>query len=122
MAADTRPDAATRHVRVYGLQIADAARYQGYRERMTPILRSYGGSFRYDFAIERVLASEASHPIDRVFTIAFPDHAAAERFFADPRYLAVRREWFEPAVLAATQIGAFDELLPADAQGATPRS
>ena len=115
MAADAPRPAATRHVRVYGLQIADAARYQGYRERMTPILRSYGGSFRYDFAIERVLASEASHPIDRVFTIAFPDHAAAERFFADPGYLAVRREWFEPAVVAVTRIGTFDEPAPSPA-------
>jgi len=110
MAADPSP--ATRHVRLYAMQIADPERYQRYRTLMTPILHGHGGSFRYDFAIARVLASDASHAIDRVFTIAFPDRAAADRFFADAAYLAIRREWFEPAVTAFTQIATFDEPAP----------
>lgn len=72
-----------------------------------------GGAFGYDFEIARVLASESDWPIDRVFTIAFPDRAAADRFFADPDYLAVRRAWFEPAVAAVTAIASFDEPAPA---------
>ena len=111
MAADASL-AATRHVRLYAMQISDPERYQRYRTLMTPILHRHGGSFRYDFAIARVLASDASHPIDRVFTIAFPDRTAADRFFSDPTYLAIRREWFEPAVAAFTQIAAFDEQVP----------
>ena len=100
---------ATRHVELWALQITDAASYQRYREAMTPILHSYGGSFGYDFAIARVLASQARHPIDRVFTIAFPDAATADRFFADPAYLSARHSLFEPAVPALTRIASFDE-------------
>lgn len=103
----------TRHVRAYGLAVADAAGYRRYREHMTPILHRHGGAFGYDFEIARVLATESDRPIDRVFTIAFPDRAAADRFFADPAYLAVRRAWFEPAVAAVTAIASFDEPAPA---------
>ena len=100
---------AMRHVQLYGLQLADPAKYRTYRERMMPILHRHGGRFGYDFAIAAVLASELAHPIDRVFTIAFPDRAVAERFFADPSYLEVRRTWFEPAVAVHTLIASFDE-------------
>jgi uncharacterized protein (DUF1330 family) len=101
-----------RHVQLYGLQLADPAKYRTYRDHMTPILHRHGGRFGHDFAIAAVLASEVAHPIDRVFTIAFPDRAAAERFFADPSYLEVRRTWFEPAVTAYTLIASFDEPAP----------
>jgi uncharacterized protein (DUF1330 family) len=107
----------TRHVRAYGIQIEDAAGYRRYREGMTPILHRHGGAFAYDLAVARVLASESDHRIDRVFTIAFPDRAAADRFFADPEYLAVRRTWFEPSVAAITAIAAFDEPAPLGAAG-----
>jgi len=50
-----------------------------------------------------------------VFTITFPDRATAERFFADPSYLEVRRTWFEPAVAAYTRIASFDEPAPSAA-------
>lgn len=106
-------DSPTRHVRIYGLQVADGARYRRYREGMTPILHRFGGAFGYDFEVARVLASESERPIDRVFTMVFPDRAAADRFFADPGYLAVRRAWFEPAVAAITAIASFDEPAPA---------
>jgi len=109
MAGDLR----TRFVYVMGLQVADDASYQRYRAETAPILRSYGGGFGYDFAVARVLASKTSQPINRVFTLGFPDRASADRFFADPTYLAARRTWFEPAVTAVTMIASFDEPVPA---------
>lgn len=114
MAGD-RP--ATRHVRLWGLHVADEPRYQRYRDAMTPLLHRHGGYFAYDVEVARVLASEAEQPpgreINRLFTIAFPDAATADRFFADPTYLAARREFFEPAVTAVTLIARFDEPAPA---------
>jgi uncharacterized protein (DUF1330 family) len=104
---------AMRRVLVKGLQVADAAMYQRYRDEMRPILERFGGGFGYDFAVSRVLISEADRPINRVFTIWFPDRARADRFFADPDYRAVRRAWFEPSVAAVTDIAAFDEPVPA---------
>jgi len=106
-------DAPTRFVYAFGLQVGDDASYQRYRAGMTPILHRHGGGFGYDFVVARVLASETERPINRVFTIAFPDRATADRFFADPTYLEVRRAWFEPAVTAVTLIASFDEPVPA---------
>lgn len=103
----------TRFVSVWALQVDDEASYQRYRAGMTPILHRHGGGFGYDFAVARVLASETARPINRVFTMVFPDRAASDRLFADPVYLEVRRTWFEPAVSAVTAIGAFDEPLGA---------
>ena len=102
-------EAPTRFVYVFGLQVSDDASYQRYRAGMTPILHRYGGGFGYDFVVARVLASETAQPINRVFTIAYPDRATADRFFADPAYLDVRRAWFEPAVTAITMIASFEE-------------
>lgn len=106
------PAPAMRHVQLHGLQTADPAMYRTYREHMTPILHRHGGRFGYDFQVAAVLASERAHPIDRVFTIAFPDRAAAERFFADPAYLEVRRTYFAPSVAAFSLLAAFDEPIP----------
>jgi uncharacterized protein (DUF1330 family) len=79
---------------------------------MTPILHRHGGAFGYDFAVAHVLASETDQPINRVFTIAFPDRAASDRFFTDPAYLEVRRTWFAPAVTATTLIASFEQPAP----------
>jgi len=38
-----------------GLNVTDDELYQKYRDEMTPILKTYGGGFRYDFTIEKVL-------------------------------------------------------------------
>ena len=35
---------------------------------------------------------------NRLFVISFPDAASKASFFSDARYVAVRREFFEPAV------------------------
>lgn len=94
---------------VWALQVTDDDRYREYRAQMTPILHRHGGAFGYDFVIARVLASATPQPINRVFTITFPDRATEARFFADPAYLAVRRTWFEPAVSAITELARFED-------------
>jgi len=103
---------ATRHVLVFGLHVTDDAMYRRYREGMRPILGRFGGAFGYDFVVSQVLASETDRPINRVFTLWFPDRGSAGAFFADPDYLAVRRERFEPSVAAVTAIAALDEPVP----------
>jgi uncharacterized protein (DUF1330 family) len=105
--------AADRHfVRVMGLQVDDAEAYRRYRAGMMPILQRYGGSFGYDLLVAEVLKSESDKPFNRVFTIRFPSSAQAERFFADTEYLQVRKQHFEPAVSAITQIAVFEETRP----------
>ena len=91
-----------------GLYVTVPPGYAEYRKRMTPILESYGGGFRYDFEVSAVLKSEAPHPINRVFAIYFPDRAAKERFFADPAYLKIREAFFEKSVAARTVIAEYD--------------
>lgn len=114
MAADDGEAAAApaRYTSLLGLQIDDAAAYQRYRAGMTPILHRHGGRFGYDFEVARLLAAEAGRPINRVFTLSFPDRASAARFYADPEYVEVRRAWFEPAVSAITVIARFDDVPP----------
>lgn len=105
MAAD-----ASRHVMIFGLEVKDEVLYRRYRAGMTPILQRYGGGFGYDFMVSEVLRSETSAPINRVFTIVFTEKKAGTDFFADPAYLAVRAELFEPAVGRVTKIGEYDEV------------
>ena len=45
-----------------------------------------------------VLRSEVETPMNRVFTLVFPDRGAREAFFADPEYLVARATWFAPSV------------------------
>jgi uncharacterized protein (DUF1330 family) len=94
MAADEGRD-----VTLFGLEVTDDAGYTRYREAMTPILARFGGAFGCDFVVARVLLGPSPR-INRVFTIAFPDAASRERFFADEAYRAVRKQWFEPSVAA----------------------
>ena len=86
------------HEMIIAMNVTDAARYAQYRAGMTPILAGYGGGFRYDLEVSRVLASPGGHPITRVFALYFRDRAAREAFFADPAYLRVRAEHFVGAV------------------------
>jgi uncharacterized protein (DUF1330 family) len=83
-----------------GLEVTDEASYARYRAGMTPILEAHGGSFGCDFVVAKVLKGP-SERLNRVFTISFPDRAARERFFANPRYREVRAQHFEPAVARA---------------------
>jgi uncharacterized protein (DUF1330 family) len=103
MAAD-----AVRHVMLVALEVTDQASYARYRSEMTPILRSHGGDFGCDFVVAEVLRGADNPRLNRVFTIEFPDRAAKERFFADPRYGAVRATFFEPAVAATFVLAELD--------------
>lgn len=96
------------HVRLYGLQVTDPALYQRYRDGMTPILHRFGGAFGYDLRVAEVLKAETDSPMNRVFTIRFPDRDTADRFFADPGYQSVRNTLFGPAVSHVTVIATFD--------------
>jgi uncharacterized protein (DUF1330 family) len=94
--------------RLVGLQVMNDGLYQSYRDAMTPILKRYGGGFRYDFKIQEVLQSEAAHPINRVFLMAFNNLESKNGFFNDPEYKAVRQKFFDPSVSKSTVIAEYD--------------
>ncbi len=90
-----------------GLQVVDEAGYQSYRNEMMPILEHYGGGFGYDFKISEVLKSKTKAPINRVFTISFPDQSARDAFFSNEDYLLIRKRHFERAVTHTTIIASY---------------
>ena len=90
--------------RLVGLNVVDEAGYGAYRAAMTPILKRYGGDFRYDFAIAEVLQTESEHSINRVFVVRFPDESAHDGFFSDEGYKQVRKRYFETSVSGVTII------------------
>ena len=47
-----------------GLQVTNNSNYTKYREEMTPILKSYGGGFRYDFKVSETLINDEGRPIN----------------------------------------------------------
>lgn len=85
-----------------GLYVTDDELYQKYREKMTPILHRYGGGFGYDFKIAETLRSETDTPINRVFTVHFPDQSAQDAFFSNEDYLKIKEQYFVPAVSHTT--------------------
>ena len=95
------------HEMLVALDVADPALYQEYRAAMRPLLEAAGGGFRYDFEIARTLKSEATHPINRVFAIHFPDAATRDRFYADPEYRRIRERLLVPAVRARTVLAEY---------------
>ena len=86
------------------IYVKDDEEYQKYREGMTPILHSFGGSFGYDFKIQEVLISKTTEEINRVFTIDFPSKEVMDDFFSDVGYLAVQEKHFNHSVLSKTVI------------------
>ena len=94
--------------RIFGLAVVDEGTYTEYRKEMRPLLEQAGGSFRYDFAVARVIHSERSQPINRAFVMRFPSRADSEQFFADPRYLEIRRRLFEPSVAGTVLIAEYE--------------
>ena len=86
------------------LNVTDENVYTKYRAEMTPILKSYGGDFRYDFKVAETLKNGSTHAVNRVFTISFPDKTKKENFFADPNYLVVRKKFFDASVDGVTTI------------------
>ena len=90
--------------RIMGLDVTSDEEYQKYREGMTPILESFGGSFGFDFKIAEVLKSKTEESINRVFTIEFPSKEVMDSFFSDPSYLEVKIKYFKGSVKSATVI------------------
>lgn len=90
--------------RIMGLHITDDVEYEKYRECMSPILRSFGGSFGFDFKISEVLKSKTEDTINRVFTIDFPSKEVMDAFFSDPNYIEVKNRYFKNSVNSATVI------------------
>lgn len=102
------PPARQRHEVLVGLHVTDDAAYTRYRAGMTPLLAARGGGFAVDVHVREQLAPTLHPAINRLFVIHFPDVAAKQAFFADPAYLAVRAEHFEPAVAAVYELAAWD--------------
>jgi uncharacterized protein (DUF1330 family) len=96
------------HELVVALNVTDDAAYQQYRDAMGPLLAAHGGGFRFDFTVARVLRTESTHPINRVFAIYFGDAERKEAFFAHPDYRAIKARWFERSVAGTTILGAYD--------------
>lgn len=90
--------------RIMAIYVKDDEEYQKYREGMTPILHSFGGSFGYDFKIQEVLISKTTEEINRVFTIDFPSKEVMDDFFSDVGYLAVQKKYFNHSVSSKTII------------------
>jgi uncharacterized protein (DUF1330 family) len=89
---------------VVGLEVIDDEIYSEYRKNMMPILKTFKGGFGYDFKIDEVLKSEVKAPINRVFTIFFPDKQTADDFFSDSEYLKIKETYFEKSVKSTTII------------------
>jgi len=90
--------------RLVGLQVNDEKVYQEYREAMMPILKQHGGGFSYDFKVSEVLISSSEHPINRVFTIYFPDESSSDAFFSHPEYAKIKEKYFNKSVQCTTLI------------------
>lgn len=91
-----------------GLNLKDENLYQDYRDAMKPLLEKYGGGFRYDFKIDKVLKSEVSHKINRVFVIFFKSQKESENFFSNPKYLEIKKKYFESSVIDTAIISSYE--------------
>jgi uncharacterized protein (DUF1330 family) len=101
-----------------GLVVTDQESYAQYRREMRPLLEGVGGAFRYDFDVARVLHGEDDAAINRAFVLQFPDESSKERFFADARYVEIRRRLFDPAVKVRVLIAEYST----DGSGRRPLS
>lgn len=93
----------------FGLLVDDPAMYSDYRARIAPLLREADGAFRFDVDVAHLVHAENAAAINRMYVIRFPDRSAKERFFADPRYLAIRHRFYERAVTATVVIAEYVE-------------
>lgn len=96
------------HELLVAVNVTHEAGYQQYRDSMAPILTDYGGDFGYDFRVNEVLRAETDAPINRVFTIHFPNRVLADAFFTNADYLKIRDTYFEPSVSDLTIIARYD--------------
>jgi hypothetical protein len=53
------------HENLVGLVVKEASGYQAYRKAMMPILARYGGGFRYDLEVSKVLTPKEGPAISR---------------------------------------------------------
>ena len=90
-----------------GLNVTNDSMYKEYREHMTPILKTYGGQFGYDFVVSEVLITETDQKINRLFTIRFATKEKMEAFFVDKYYKKVKEQYFENAVESTTIISSY---------------
>ena len=93
---------------IVGLNVADDKAYQSYRDEMTPILKTYGGGFGYDFKVSEVLKSTTEAPINRVFTIYFSNEDSMNSFFSNDDYLKIKQRHFEKSVTDTTIIATYE--------------
>ncbi|WP_330961023.1 DUF1330 domain-containing protein [Photobacterium sp. 53610] len=93
---------------IVGLDVTDDEVYSNYRHAMKPILSAYGGSFGYDFQVSEVLLSQVTEPINRVFTIRFPNESRKNEFFTDQDYVKVKEQFFSKSVRYTTIIARFE--------------
>jgi uncharacterized protein (DUF1330 family) len=92
-----------------GLNVVNDHEYQLYRDEIAPILMESGGGFGYDLRILEVLRSKTKAPINRVFTIQFPDEEAMNSFFSDAEYLRIKEKHYEKSVTATTIMARWDQ-------------
>jgi uncharacterized protein (DUF1330 family) len=97
------------YTRVMGICVTNEEEYSNYRKGMMPILQSYGGSFGYDFKVSEVLKSKEDVPINRVFTIEFPNQETMEKFFSDSSYLVVKKAHLDSSISSRTVIAMFEK-------------
>jgi len=90
--------------RIMGIYVSNDKEYQRYREAMMPILKSFGGSFGFDFKVAEVLLSKTTDEINRVFTIEFPSKDSMDNFFSNSDYLVVKKKYFNRSVTSTTVI------------------
>jgi len=90
--------------RIVGLNVTDDELYAQYRKAMLPLLETFGGGFRYDFVVSKVLKSASDHEINRVFAIYFKDKESSEKFFSHPEYLKIKETYFNKSVQGGTVI------------------
>lgn len=96
------------HEILVGLNVTDDELYQKYRDEMAPILKNYGGGFRYDFLIEKVLKTDSKSKINRVFAIYFESEEAKDEFFLNDKYLQIKQKYFTRSVSATTTIANYN--------------
>jgi len=92
-----------------GLEVSNNDIYSQYREAMKPILVSYGGAFGFDFLVSEVLLSQVEKPINRVFTINFPNQELSNNFFSDSEYLKAKEQFFTTSVTNTTIIASYEK-------------
>ena len=91
-----------------GLNVVDDKVYQSYRNEMTPILKSYGGGFGYDFRVSEVLKSKTDEPINRVFTNYFLNEDSMNSLFSNDEYLKIKKRYFEKSATDTTIIATYE--------------